>query len=447
MTAATPSAQPQRADGTTLVCVFLLMLLLIPARLVISGISISITPATLFGIGLGLVWFCCQLVTTLGVAKGRNAARTALFLYAVSQLATYGYATRNYLPADEAAAADRTMVVIVAVICVGIAVCDGVRSLARLDVLLRLMAAGITVVAMIGVLQFAANLDLTRFLVLPGLHPATADGFVLTRSTFRRPAGTTGHPIEFGVVCAIGVPLVAHFAYRAKEAGDKSRYWWLSLVVIACGAMTSLSRSAILGLALGGLILLIGWPASRRIHVLAAAPVFVVVMRLVVPGLIGTLFSLFDNISTDPSIKGRTNDYSSAGELIAAHPLLGRGNGTYMAEKYGPLDNAYLGTLVQNGYIGLIALIVLLLSGIYAAGMARKLSRDPVVRDLALTLIACLSIIALASVTFDLLWFTTGQGLTFVLVGAAGALLRAVRALSTSTSVAKAPLVPSGVPR
>ncbi|MFD1049742.1 hypothetical protein ACFQ1S_31530, partial [Kibdelosporangium lantanae] len=46
------------------------------------------------------------------------------------------------------------------------------------------------------------------------------------------------------------------------------------------------------------------------------------------------------------------------------------------------------------------------------------------VRDLALSLIAAQSIVALGAATFDLLWFSTGTGLTFVLVGASGALLR-----------------------
>lgn len=421
-------AEIQRADGTTLVCVFLLMLLIIPARLVITGIPMSITPATLAGVALGVIWFCCQLVTTLGVAKGRNLARTALFLYAVSQMATYGYATRNYLPMDELQGADRTIVVVFGTVCVGIAVCDGVKNLARLDVLLKFMTVAIGVVATIGFIQFAAGFDLTKYLAVPGLRPVTDDGFVLARSAFRRPAGTTGHPIEFGVVCAIGVPLATHYAYRAKDAGQKSGKWWMCLGIIACGSVVSLSRSAILGLCLGGVVLLLGWSGRRRVQALIAAAGFLVVLRMIVPGLIGTLYSLFDNIGDDPSISGRTDDYASATEQIAKHPLLGRGNGTYLSEKYGPLDNQYLGTLVQNGYIGLIVLIFLFLAGLYAAARVRAISPDPVVRDLALSLIAAQSIVALGAATFDLLWFSTATGLTFVLVGASGALLRAVQA-------------------
>jgi len=414
----TAASGQQRADGATLLCVFLLMLLIVPARLVISGLPMSITPASVAGLMLGVVWFCCQLVTTLGVAKGRNIARTALF----------GYATRNYLPADEAEGADRTIVVVFAAICVGIAAVDGIKNLARLDTMLKFMTALIGVVAFIGFVQFAAGFDITKYLALPGLRPVTDDGFVLERASFRRPAGTTGHPIEFGVVCAIGVPLAAHYAYRAKEAGEKSGKWWLCLMIIAAGAVVSLSRSAILGLCLAGIVLMIGWPGRRRVQGLIAAAGFLGVLKVVVPGLIGTLYSLFDSIGDDPSISGRTDDYASAGVQIAKHFLLGRGNGTYLSEKYGPLDNQYLGTLVQNGYIGLACMVFLFLGGMWAAARARALSPDPVVRDLALSLMAAQSIVALGAATFDLLWFSTGTGLTFVLVGASGALLRIAKA-------------------
>jgi O-antigen ligase len=292
------------------------------------------------------------------------------------------------------------------------------------------MTVSIGIVAFIGLLQFAAGVDLTKYLAIPGLRPVTDDGFVLERAAFRRPAGTTGHPIEFGVVCAIGVPFAAHYAYRAKEAGLKAGKWWLCLGIIAGGAMVSLSRSAILGLCLGGVVLMIGWPGRRRVQALIAAAGFLVVLRMVVPGLIGTLYSLFDNIGDDPSIEGRTDDYASAGKQIAKHFLLGRGNGTYLSEKYGPLDNQYLGTLVQNGYIGLICLIFLFLAGMYAAARVRVISPDPAIRDLALTLIAAQSIVALGAATFDLLWFSTATGLTFVLVGASGALLRVTKSHS-----------------
>ena len=88
----------------------------------------------------------------------------------------------------------------------------------------------------------------------------------------------------------------------------------------------------------------------------------------------------------------------------------------------------------KNGYIGLFTFIFLFLAGIYAAAKVRYISNDPVVRDLALSLIACQAIAVLAAATFDLLAFSTTAGLTFVLVGVSGALLRVVSMQATAST-------------
>jgi O-antigen ligase len=418
-----------------MVCVYAIITLVVPARLVVSGISMSVTPATLFGLLLGLTWFCAQMVTTLRVAKGRNIARTVLFLFIVSQLATYGYATRNFLPVDELNGADRTIVTIMGVAVAGLAVVDGVRGLARVEMVVKCVLIATTVVAGIGILQFLLNIDLTEYLVVPGLHAVTSDGFILERAAFRRPAGTTGHPIEFGVVCAVAMPLAAHYAFTARDKGLPTRRWWFCLALVSTGAMVSLSRSAMLGLALAALVLLIGWPGKRRIQAVVVGFGFLVVMRFLVPGLLGTLYGLFADIGNDTSISGRTDDYAVAGIEIAKHPWLGRGLGTYLPNKYGPLDNQYLGTLVQNGFIGLFALIGVFVLGAYAALRARTMTRDPHIRDLGLTLVASLAVLALGAATFDLLAFSMATGLTFLLCGLSGALLRSVRAEQVAAGI------------
>ncbi len=425
-------ARANRADGVTLASCYALALTVLPAGLVLKGVPLALTPPMLIGYGMGVLWCCAQMVNTLGAAKGRNPVRTAMFLYAASHLATYGYVTYRYLPPDELNATDRTLLTLFAVIAVGICVCDGVRTFSRLDRLLEMLVVGCVLLALVGLLQFFAEFDLTRYLVLPGLQRVGELSYVLERSNFARPAGTASHPIEFGVVCATAIPLAMHFAFRAHDSGGRQGRWWLCLAVLAVGSMVSLSRSAIVGLGVALLVLIPALPKRRRIRVLLAAGMFVCVMRLLVPGLIGTLISLFTGISDDPSTHSRQAAVARAGEEIAEHPLLGRGVGTYFPEKYGWLDNQYLGTIVQNGYIGLAALLALFLAGIYAAARARMASRDPVVRDLAQALLASIAIVATAAATFDLLGFATVTGLMFLLLGAAGALLRCVRNVDDS---------------
>ncbi|MDQ3577584.1 MAG: O-antigen ligase family protein, partial [Actinomycetota bacterium] len=411
----------------TLACCYAFAMTIIPAALVIKGLPMSISPGMAIGLAMGVLWFCAQLVTTLGVAKGRNAARTALFLFACSQLATYGVATYGYLPSDELAAADRTLITLLAVISVGLAVCDGVRGLARLDRLLKTMIVGATFMAAVGILQFSAAIDLTQYLALPGLKPVGEMSYVLERSNFRRPAGTAGHPIEFGVVCAMTVPIALHYALRAMDFGGPQRRWWFCLGVLAVASMQSLSRSAILGLAIAAIFIIPAMTPKRRVRALIGIVLFLGVMRVLVPGLVGTLYSLFTSISVDPSAESRRRAVERAGSEITEHLILGRGMGTYLPEKYGWLDNQYLGTIVQNGVVGITLLIFLYLAGMYCAFRARLTSRDPRVRDLGVAIAAAIAVPAISSATFDLLGFSIATGFTFLLIGAAGSLWRTVK--------------------
>jgi hypothetical protein len=246
----------QKVDGTTLVCFYCAVLFILPSHLVVAAIPLALAPSMLIGMGLGLLWFCAQLVNTVGMAKGRSLVRTSLFLFALSQLATYGYATFGYLPSDELNATDRSVITIMAAAVVGIMAVDSLRGLHRIDKLLRVVLYGCVFMAVVGLIQFFIGLDPTHYMVLPGLREVGNVETLLERSIFRRPSGTAGHPIEFGVVCAIATPLAAHYAFRAKEHGRRVWPWWLALITVAVGAMVSLSRSAILGLLAAGLVLL-----------------------------------------------------------------------------------------------------------------------------------------------------------------------------------------------
>ena len=413
-----------RADAASVVCFYIVILAVIPARLVFSGIPLAIRPCMLLGLGMGLLWFCAHHVHALGMAKGRRWVRTGLFVFATTQIATYGYATVQYLPSDELKAADRSIITIMSFVAVGLVVCDGIRTMDRLETVLRYVVGACAFVAVVGLLQFFVGFDLAKYAAVPGLRAVGSADFVLERAALRRPSGTAGHPIEFGVLCATAAPLAAHLAMRAREERRPSARWWFCLLVVAIGVVVSLSRSAMLGLLVAGIVLLPTWPSRRRWTALALAVVFFGVLRAAVPGLVGTVVSLFSGISNDPSIEGRTDDYVTTSSSIAKHFWWGRGFGTYLPSKYTAIDNQYLGTIVENGYVGLAALLLLFLSAIITLVAVRARSRDPAIRTLAQTLLACVSVVAAATATFDLFAFSIITGLTFVLLGAAGALRR-----------------------
>lgn len=422
-------SSPSRADSATLTCLFVLVLTLIPARLVFVGLPISLTPANVVSVGLLLFWFCVQLTRSLGAAKGRNALRTALFLYLVTVLVTFGYATASYLPPDELKLADHNLIDIMGLAGVALAVCDGIRSRDRLDFLLKFVVFATAIVALIGALQFLVKVDLTKYLVLPGLRFSSEAGLAGSRNNLLRAASTTGHPIEFGVLCVMILPLALHYGLCSR--GWSARGWWMCSVIIAAGLMFSVSRSAVVTIAAVGIVLLIGWSWRRRALALLVGIAFLGVMKVVSPGLLGTFYGLFAYASSDSSIDYRTHRYPLIVAEISKHVWLGRGMGLWYFPKFYALDNQYLMTTLESGVVGLLAFCGLLVTGVYAGLRARLLTAEEDQRDLALALVASLMGPAVGAATYDLLTYKTVTGLMFLLLGATGALLRIVLTQTT----------------
>ena len=420
----------QLADGATLVCIFISVLMIIPARLVFKGIPLSLTPGNVTALFAGICWVCAQLTLTLGMAKGRTPVRIGLFIYMVAVLFSYGYANYGPLPSDEVKLSDHALVLVAGNCAVALMMNDGVRGLIRLDRVLKTAVVAGTGVAIVGCCQFLLKFDLTEYMALPGLRFTSDDGFVETRDALARVAGTTGHPIEFGVLCAMLLPLAAHFAFQAKQRSEPALRWWICCGIIGAGLMFSISRSAVLSIVGVTVVLFLGWPAKRRWYTLLVALVFLGIMKVAVPNLIGALYNLFANIGNDSSISHRTYASAVAAKQISLHPLFGHGPGTWYAGKHEVFDDQYILSTVETGFVGVAAFAGVFLLAFYSALRARFLSKDPGARDLALTICASLVAPLIGSATFDLLAFATVTGLTFVLVGAAGSLLRTAKQLA-----------------
>jgi O-antigen ligase len=144
--------------------------------------------------------------------------------------------------------------------------------------------------------------------------------------------------------------------------------------VIALAIPLSISRTAVVGLVAAAVVLLVGWPARRRLGLLALTPAFLVLARFVAPGTLGTLASGLLGLRNDPSFQGRTQDYDIVGGFISERPVFGRGLATLLPDRYLTLDNQYLGIVVELGLAGLVAVIGLLLTGFVLALLARSRS-------------------------------------------------------------------------
>ncbi len=415
----------RRIDAVTLLTVYLITLMAIPALLVFAPLGAAGGPATIFAV----VLFLCYLVTRIrpgfASARGYQPVRLAVGLYACVIIVAYVSANRHALPTLEKNGADRGLISIAGWLGVLLIAADGIDGIDRLRTLLRRMVFGATAMAVLGMTQFFTGLDAAKYIKIPGLTTLEPFTDLLSRGEFNRPAASATHPIEFGAVLAITLPLAIHQA-RFAPPGLRLRRW-MQVALIGMTLPMTVSRSAILGFTVCMIVILPTWPKwDRRVAYLAILFSSVVLWGTV-HGLSGTIYNLFTHFSSDNSTASRTGALSAAGVYVAQHPWFGRGFGTFLPQTYFFMDDQYLGTIIETGVIGLLTLLGLFVTGWLTARSARRLTTVPEDRDLAQCLAASVAVGAVAFATFDALSFPIAAGLTFLVIGSSGALWRLIR--------------------
>lgn len=425
MTEPPPARASWQADAVTVLTWFAVLLVVLPARLVVPGLGGAGRPAVIVGVLAAGWWMVGRLLPSPGGRSRRgNIARQVLWLYLVAFAVAYALGYARGLPGDEASATDRALIVTVAMAGVALLALDGIMDRKRLDVLLQRLTVAGAIMAAVGIFQFATGVDLASKIRVPGLV-LNRDLYGISQRGgpgFRRIAGTAGHPIEFGVVAAMLVPLAIHYAIFATSRVE--RQWrWIVVAALALAVPLSISRSGSIALAVALLTMVLVWTRPQRRRALVAIVVSTVLLRSAIPGLLGTIRSLFKNARTDPSITGRTADYEDAFGYVAQRPWFGRGPRTFLPEKYIVLDNQYLNTLITMGYVGLASLVLLFVGAFMAGRQVYRRAADEETRHLGQALAAAFLAAALTSFTFDSLAFAMFSGVLFLLLGAAGALL------------------------
>lgn len=415
-----------RSDATAVLSLFVVLLIAIPAQWVVPGMGAAGRPAGLLGLG-ALVWLGVALLLPGVTVPGQGRPqplRAALFALAASALVSYAMAFTRFVPGSEARGADRALLLVAAGVGVALLAAEGIDNRRRLDMLLQRFVWVIAVLAAVGLLQFATGWDLARLIRVPGLVENTEVEFVQLRSNFRRVAGTTLHPIEFGVLMASALPLALHLLLH--DAPGRRRRWLLPLALIGMALPAAVSRTGILCGAVVVAVLLPTWPRSLRVTGLVIGAGATVALGAVVRGLIGTIRSLFTNLLQDDSTTGRTQDYAVVSRYVGERPLFGRGIGTFLPTEYTFLDNQYLLSLVETGAVGLVAIVGAFVVGASLARGARRRSADPSTRHLGQALAAAILAQMVSFATYDALSFPMATGALFLLLGCSGALWRLV---------------------
>jgi O-antigen ligase len=314
---------------------------------------------------------------------------------------------------------------------------DGLPNWRRLNGVLRVWVGCASIMAVIGLAQSALKLDLTRYLVVPGLHlnadPLGFEG----RGTagLARVASTATHYIEFATVAAMAVPFAIHFA-RFADTRRQRQMFAAAAALTAAAVPVSISRTGVVALAAALVVMVPIWSWRFRYSMLVAATGLFIVLIAARPGLLGTLRVLFTQSTDDPSIQGRTDDYAAVARWFAERPWLGRGPHTLIPVLYRILDNQWLYTLVTGGLIGVAALLALHITCVSLAAIALRRSTRPADRHLCAALISAQLVAVVVGLTFDSLAFTTFSTTLALLAGICGAVWRfthPTRAVRTST--------------
>ena len=396
------------------IVIYAAVLLLIPATQVLPGLR-----------GIGTVAHVCAWLLLLWWTAEWLAFRhgpldpvsTAMGCFALVGMASYAVGMTLPLHDDQVRAGDRGVVVILTGLGVVLVAAQGVRTQRQLEAVMAALVCLAGVVAAAALVQFITGVDLAAGIKVPLLRDMVTDaGIGDARFGFLRTNATAAHPIELGVVLAAVIPIGLHQLVQLR------RLWaGIPTTLMLLAIPTTLSRSAIIALAIGLAIVILPWTWLERLVVLSGIGVLGLLAVLLRPGLGEGVVDLFANVGSDDSILGRTSDYDAIGGYLQASPLMGSGMGTFLPQRFIILDNQYLLTLIDMGAIGLLALIIVLLTGIAtvtsvsARASSNRLSRAAVTLGASLTgLIVCLAF-------FDALSFGMASGMLWILLGLVGA--------------------------
>lgn len=413
------------SDPAAMVVVYLALLIALPGPLVFDPLGAVGRPALLVGLVAAYWWLASRLVPELGTGDHTiQPVHWVLLPYAMFMILGYAVAHTRSLTDLEVSSANRALITLASLCGIALLTADGIVSRRRLNVVLGGVVLAGAAMAAVGIVQFATGWDPVLLIRVPGLRYDPNFAGIPTRSLFNRPYGTALHPIEFGVVSAVILPLAIHYGLYAATA--RARKWsWVATAMLGVAVPMALSRSGILALVVTMVFLAAGWQWRRRLTGIVYGAAFLLLMSVTIPGLIGTIRGLFANADTDPSIISRRERIPRVLDLIAERPWLGRGHGTYTPEEYFLLDNQYYETAIESGVLGVVVIVVALFAGgIWIARGARHRARSEASHHLGQALAAPIAGFAVATYTFDAFFYPAFTGILFLLLGAAGALWR-----------------------
>jgi O-antigen ligase len=299
-----------------------------------------------------------------------------------------------------------------------------VRAPAVIGAVVKTLVAGGAVVAVLAIVEARTGATLFTRLdaILPFLTPDPSFQPEIDRGGAMRAFGPAEHPIALGAALAMLVPFAV---YLVRTASPR---WYVALVPLAAGVLSTVSRTSVIMLFVIGIVFLALRPRETRRLWPVLVPLLVVT-QLALPGTLGSLKQAFlPEGGLIQEQRGSAGSCTSAGRIadlgptlaeVGKKPLLGHGYGTRMTtgEEANAciLDNQWLGTLLDVGVLGALAWLGLFLTVIRRWGGAARDHSDNGWLLVAAT--AAVTAYAVAMFTFDAFSFIQVTLLLFVVLG------------------------------
>ncbi len=431
----------RQLDATALLSCYLALAFFIPSNLTLPGMGGVGTPANVFAL-LCLFWYLAAWITgRILPAPGTRLPRVAMCLLAFSVLGSYLANAMRSSSHKEVLAADRGLIGLLVWVSLVVLVSAGIQDRGRLDVLLRRAVVMGSVVAAIGFYDFFTATNIADSISIPGLKSSVAQITTLDRGSFTRPRSTTAQPLEFGGMLAILLPFAVQQAFDPVRRHLRGWRRWGPVVLMGGALPLTVSRTSIIGALIVVLVMVLRWKPERRWAAIGLLMGSVACFKVIIPGLIGTITALFASFLTnsDSSTQARTVKYSAIVPYLGERPLFGRGFGTFLPELFFFTDNQYMLTLAEMGLVGLLALLVLLFTGIHQGGAIRRLARTESDRELGQAFFASALVSLVIAATFDALSFPMFAGVFFLTIAAGGSYLGFIRRTAPEPATVESP--------
>jgi O-antigen ligase len=424
--------RPGRIDVTFVLSFMICLLFGIPGGLIVPNLTQAGRPALLVAFLLFAYWIVTRLSPWLTMG-GPQPLRWAVLAYVLATLLSYMAGLLRGLPSLEANAQDFALLQLCEFIGIVLIAADGIRNWNRLNQVLAVLVWSAGFMALTGLLQSVLRIDVSQYLVIPGLQmKSDLAGFEERGFGQVRVAGTAAHYIEFSAVMAMAVPFAIHYA---RFAPTRRRRVIGSVISVMCAAAVpaSVSRTGVVALGVAMFVMFTAWRWRMRYNMIIIGVAATAAMMVLRPGLLGTVRSMFTYAGDDTSVQARTERYAIVARFFGQRPLLGRGPHTLLSTLYSGgkldnsglvLDNQWLYTLVTCGIIGVAALLALHLTAISLATIAMRRSESAEIRNLCVALIAAQLVAIVVGGTFDSLYYTTFSITLALLTGLCGAVWR-----------------------